>query len=124
MDFPSLRASQTESLHGKYNAQTLTQSKIRQYDKWSKTRLSKSFIIRDFLFSTESAAMGLSNLPEDRSMVLRAGKALCEQVLEAVLTHFGRFAITFGYQCREAIEADSRSGKRLNPRGSNPHQWD
>ena len=103
----------------------MLKAQILEYEGVSRTRLSKNFILRDFLFSTESACMGLSNLPEDPAMVVRAGKALCEKILEPLLEHFGRFAITFGYQCREAIEQGmSEAQKRANPRSSNPHQWD
>ena len=104
---------------------TALKAQILEYENVKNTRLSKNFILGDFMFSTEAACMGLSNFPEDPAMVVRAGRALCEKVLEPVLDHFGRFAITFGYQCREAIEADiSESARRTNPRSSNPHQWD
>ncbi len=69
--------------------------------------------------------MELPNLPDDYEMVVRSGKALCDRVLEPVLEKFGRFWITFGYMCRQAIEADMpESAKHANPRSSNPHQWD
>lgn len=88
-------------------------------------RLSKNFILRDFLYSTECAAMGLSNYPENPEMVIRAGKALSKKVLEPILAHFGRFAITFGYQCRAGVERQMSERKRTeNPRSSSPHHWD
>lgn len=89
------------------------------------TRLSKNFLLRDFLYSTECAALGFSNYPDDVDMVTRAGKALCEKVLEPILEHFGEFSIIFGYQCRAGIEAAWSAKKRAeNPRSSSPHQWD
>lgn len=58
-------------------------------------------------------------------MVVRAGVALCEKVLEPVLAKFGRFAITFGYQCRAALEAGWPASQRQErARSSSPHQWD
>lgn len=114
MDFSSPRTNQARLLDGKSHAQSLTQSEIHEYDKWNKTRLSKNFILRDFLFSTECAVMGLSNNPEDPAMVVRAGQALCEKVLEPILARFGRFAaITFGYQCREVSASTSRCTQLL-----------
>ena len=113
------------SFLGESGTRNALKAKIPEWDSVSRTRLSKNFILRDFLYSSESARMGLSNLPEDPQMVIRSGKALCEKILEPVLDHFGRFAITFGYQCREAIEADMpASARRANPRSSNPHMWD
>lgn len=91
---------------------------------WSQanlTRLSKHFILRDFLYSTEASLMGLANHPEDLDMVIRAGKALCEKVLEPITEQFGRPAITYGYACRDAIEAGYEI---TNPKSSAPHQWD
>src|SRR5450759_3172396 len=108
---------------GESRARSVLSAQILKYADLEKTRLSKNFILRDFLFSTESACMGLSNFPEDPAMVIRAGKALCEKILEPVLERFGRCAITFGYQCREAIE-HSMSAQKQNPRSSSPHQYD
>ena len=95
------------------------------YETLARTRLSRNFILRDFLFSTESAALGLSNYPEHPEQAIAAGRALCESILEPLLAHFGRFAITFGYQCRRAIETGMpTSVRRSNPCSSSPHQWD
>ncbi len=99
-------------------------AKFRQYDDLALTRLSKHFILRDFLFSTESAVLGLSNLPEDNEMVIRAGKALCDKILEPIIAQFGDLSITFGYQCREAIEYGLSADRLVNPRSSSPHQYD
>ena len=88
-------------------------------------RLSKNFILRDLLFSTESAARGLTNYPEDTEQVIKSGKALCKKVLEPVLARWGRFAICFGYQSREAIEWGwSKAKREANSHSSNPHQFD
>lgn len=98
---------------------------FRQYSALAKTRLSKNFVLRDFLFSTESAVLGLSNYPEHPEQVILAGKALCEKILEPVLERFGKFSITFGYQSRETVEHGWSPEKRqANLHNSNPHQWD
>jgi hypothetical protein len=108
-----------------YQAKRLTQPTTREYEALGRVRLSQNFILRDFMFSTDGACRGLSNFPEDPDMVIRAGKALCEKVLEPVLAKFGRFAITFGYQSREGLEfswpKEKREAKGCN---SNPHMWD
>ena len=117
----SLPLSPTISVANRRSAKQLAAA----YESLARTRLSQNFILRDFLFSTEAAAMGLSNFPEHPELVIAAGQALCETLLEPILAHFGRFAITFGYQCREAIEADMPlSARRSNHRSSNPHSWD
>jgi hypothetical protein len=96
-----------------------------ELDALAKVRLSRNFILRDFLFSTEAASLGLSNYPENPELVIHSGKALCEKVLEPILDHFGQFAITFGYQNREGIEYRwSKQRKLENSRSSSPHNWD
>lgn len=96
-----------------------------RYEALARVRLSKNYILRELLFSTECAARGLTNYPEDPDMVIRAGKALCEKVLEPVLAEWGRFFLTFGFQSREGIEWGwSKAKREANPRSSNPHQYD
>ena len=96
-----------------------------QYEALARVRLSKHYILRDFLFSTECAARGLSNYPEDPDMVIRAGKALCEKLLEPIRERWGHVITTFGYQSREDIEWGWSKGRReANRHSSSPHMWD
>lgn len=125
MDSLSSLGQKCQKIEGKFVSRRSLKTRLQAFDTVNKTRLSKNFLLRDFMYSTEAAVMGLTNLPEDWGMVIRAGKALCEKIMEPILEHFGQFAITFGYQCREAIEADmSLSVRRAAPRSSNPHMWD
>ena len=96
-----------------------------QYEALARVRLSKHYILRDFLFSTECAARGLTNYPEDPDMVIRAGKALCEKVLEPIRERWGHAFLTFGYQSREGIEWGwSKVRREANRNSSSPHQFD
>ena len=84
---------------------TFDKALYNQYESLCLTRLSPNFILRDFMFSAEAAACEHSNFPsDDVEQVIKSGKQLCTQVLEPVLEHFGRFALTFGYQNRITIE--------------------
>lgn len=97
----------------------------QDYEALARVRLSKGYIARELLFSSDSAAWGLSNFPEDTEMFIRAGKALCEKILEPVQEHWGKCAITFGYQSREGIEHGwSKAERDAHPRSSCPHQFD
>lgn len=96
----------------------------QEYEVLARVRLSKSFLLRPLLFSTECAARGFTNWPEDTAMVIRAGKSLCEKVLEPVLAQWGQFGITFGYMSREGLEHGWSMAERAHPRSSCPHQWD
>lgn len=98
----------------------------KKYEELSLIRLSRNFILRDFLFSTEAAVCGHSNYPTDNiGQVVESGKLLCSKVLEPILEHFGRFAITFGYQGRETMEHSWSDQERAEKKhSSSPHHWD
>lgn len=98
----------------------------KKYERLSRTRLSKNFILRDFLFSTEAAVCGHSNYPTDNvDQVIASGRLLCSKVLEPILERFGRFAITFGYQGRDTMERLFSDQEKVDKKAlSSPHHWD
>lgn len=97
----------------------------QEYEALARTRLSKHYILRDFLFSIESSVLGFSNYPEHPQLVIDAGRAICEKVLEPIHAQFGRPALTFGYMSRQTIEFGMTDAERdTNPHSSNPHNWD
>lgn len=98
----------------------------KRYEELSLTRLSPNFILRDFMFSTEAAVCGHSNFSTDNiEQVIESGKQLCSKVLEPILEHFGRFAITFGYQNRDTMEREFSVQDKLDKKySSTPHHWD
>lgn len=105
------------------NAELRRQS--AEYDAYTRTRLTKNFILRDFLYSSDSDFRGIRNTPQDRQVVLRSARKLATEILEPIVEKFGKLHITFGYQSKEGIEADwSPSKKKLNPKSSSPHQFD
>ena len=64
-------------------------------------RLSKTFFMRDFLFSDIAAIHGLPNVPDDPDLAIRAGTRLCEDLLEPLQDRFGRIAIRSAYRSCE-----------------------
>lgn len=64
---------------------------------FGRVRLSKSFFMRDFLFSDIAAIHGLANIPDDPDLAVAAGKQLCEQLLEPLQDVFGRIAVRSAY---------------------------
>lgn len=114
-----------KSLFPTYSSTAALRQASAEYDKFTRTRLSKNFILRDFLYSSDSDFRGISNMPEDRELVIRSGKALCQNILEPITEKFGKLFITFGFQAKDGIEADWSPAKRKeNPRSSSPHCWD
>ena len=66
---------------------------VKALEGLGRTRLSKSFFLRDFLFSDIAAIHGLANVPDDPELAIAAGTRLCEELLEPLNATFGRIAI-------------------------------
>lgn len=89
-------------------------------------RLSKSFFMRDFLFSDIAAVHGLANIPDDPDLAIAAGTQLCERLLEPLQDTFGRIAIRSAYRSREVNEFGhkNRLNCASNAANSAAHIWD
>jgi len=66
-----------------------------------RVRLSKSFFMRDMLYSEVAMAHGFNNAPDDPALAIRAGSELCRQLLEPLQDHWGRIAIRSAYRSCE-----------------------
>jgi len=71
---------------------------VKVLEDFGRVRLSKSFFMRDFLFSDIAAVHGLSNVPDDPDLAIAAGTRLCEELLEPLQECFGRLAIRSAYR--------------------------
>jgi hypothetical protein len=74
---------------------------VRSIEAFTRTRLSSSFFIRDFLYSETAATNGMNNLPEDPDLPIAAGQSLCENLLEPLQNTFRCLAIRSAYRSRE-----------------------
>ena len=100
--------------------------------EFGRIRLSKSFFMRDFLYSDIAAVHGLNNAPDDPDLAVAAGKRLCEDLLEPLQDRFGRIAIRSAYRSSEVNGLGNqlqRAGKAGYNCGSNDsnfagHIWD
>lgn len=99
---------------------------VHAAEEFSRTLLSKSFLMRDFLFSEIAAIEGFSNLPDDPKLAIAAGRGLCENLLEPLQATFGRLAIRSAYRspevngfgCRHRLSCASNEKNRAR------HIWD
>lgn len=66
-----------------------------------RVRLSKTFFMRDFLFSDIATIHGLANIPNDPDLAIAAGTRLCEELLEPLQDVFGRIAVRSAYRSPE-----------------------
>lgn len=65
---------------------------------FGRARLSKSFFMRDFLFSEIASLHGFNNVPDDPELAIAAGSRLCQELLEPIQDTFGRIAVRSAYR--------------------------
>ena len=95
-------------------------------EELGRVRLSASFFMRDFLYSEISNVHGIPNVPDDPELAIRAGKRLCEDLLEPLQAAFGRIAIRSAYRS-PAVNAYGNENKlscASNERNYARHIWD
>ncbi len=99
---------------------------LRDIENFGRVRLSKSFYMRDFLHSEISQFEGIPNLPSDPELAIRAGKRLCEDLLEPLQDTFGRIAIRSAYRSATINDIGHRKGYGCasNWRNFARHIWD
>ncbi|HLQ92485.1 MAG TPA: hypothetical protein VK148_20885 [Xanthobacteraceae bacterium] len=111
-------------LNGRYSSRA--PKGVRAAEEFTRTRLSKSFFMRDFLFSEIAAIEGLSNLPGDPKLAIAAGRGLCENLLEPLQATFGRLAIRSAYRSPEVngFGCSHRLSCASNEKNRARHTWD
>jgi hypothetical protein len=97
-----------------------------------RTQLSRSFFMREMLYSEVAMIHGLNNAPDFPDLAVEAGKRLCGDVLEPLQERWGRIAIRSAYRSREVngfCNEMQRKGKSGYTCASNEdnyarHIWD
>lgn len=79
----------------------LSPGSVRSLEKLGRVRLSKSFFMRDFLYSEVANFYRIPNIPDDSDLAIESGKRLCEEILEPLQAAFGRISIRSGYRSSE-----------------------
>lgn len=99
---------------------------VNGLEEFGRVRLSKSFFMRDFLFSDIAAIHGLANVPDDPELAIAAGTRLCEELLEPLQDRFGRLAIRSAYRSCEVNALGNERGFNCARNESNyaGHIWD
>jgi hypothetical protein len=99
---------------------------VKALEDLGRVRLSKTFFLRDFLFSDIAALHGLSNVPDDPSLAIAAGTRLCEELLEPLQDRFGRIAIRSAFRNRTVNALGNARGFNCsrNEASYADHIWD
>lgn len=74
---------------------------VQTLTDFGRVRLSKTFFMRDFLFSDIASVHGFNNVPDNPDLAIAAGTRLCEDLLEPLQDKFGRLAIRSAYRSKE-----------------------
>jgi hypothetical protein len=99
---------------------------VKGLETLGRVRLSKHFFLRDFLYSDVAAIYGLSNIPDDPDLAIAAGKQLCEELLEPLVSAFGSIAIRSAYRSAEVNRVCNEKGENCasNEKNAAAHIWD
>lgn len=99
---------------------------VRAAEAFSRVRLSRTFFMRDFLYSEIAAIEGMANLPDDLDLAIAAGRGLCENLLEPLQATFGRLAIRSAYRSPQvnAFGCAHRLSCASNEKNRARHTWD
>ena len=71
---------------------------MKALEELGRVRLSKSFFMRDFLYSEISNYFGVPNIPDDPELAIEAGTKLCEELLEPLSDAFGGITVRSAYR--------------------------
>lgn len=71
---------------------------MKALESLGRVRLSKSFFMRDFLYSEIANFYEMQNIPVDPDLTIEVGKKLCEELLEPLNATFGRLEIRSAYR--------------------------
>jgi hypothetical protein len=99
---------------------------LQALEKFGRTRLSKNFFMRDFLYSEIAHMYGMQNIPADPDLAIAAGSRLCEELLEPLNATFGRIAIRSAYRSEAVNHFGNERGFNCGSNESNyaGHIWD
>jgi hypothetical protein len=103
-----------------------TPKSVRGAEDFGRIRLSKSFFMREFLYSEIANIHGLTNLPENPDIAVVAGKNLCTELLEPLQDTFGCISIRSGYRSPKVNQlGNDRYGNcASNEADKGRHIWD
>jgi hypothetical protein len=103
-----------------------TPQSVDSLENLGRVRLSRTFFMRDFLYSEISNHYGKPNVPENPHLAIQNGRRLCEELLEPLQTTFGRIAVRSAYRSPGINSLGNEKGHKCGSNESNfaAHIWD
>ncbi len=95
-------------------------------EELGRVRLSRSFFLRDFLYSEIANFYGASNVPENPNLAIEVGSRLCQELLEPLNATFGRIAVRSSFRSSSINALGNEKGHNCASNGKNfaGHIWD
>jgi hypothetical protein len=101
---------------------------VKALEGFGRVQLSKTFFMRDFLYSEISQIEGIPNIPDDPDKAISVAKQFCELLLEPLQDKFGRVAIRSAYRSPAVNAKGAENGNQYNcaanERNYAAHIWD
>jgi hypothetical protein len=99
---------------------------VEALENLGRVRLSRSFFMRDFLYSEIANFYGEPNIPENPDITVANGKRLCEELLEPLNATFGRIGIRSAYRSPAINALGNEKGHNCGSNEKNfaSHIWD
>lgn len=99
---------------------------VKALEEFGRERLSKSFFMRDFLYSDIAVIAQIPNIPDDPDLAITAGSRLCDDILEPLQDRFGRLAIRSAYRSCAVNEYGNKNKLNCASNEANyaHHIWD
>lgn len=99
---------------------------VAALENLGRIRLSRSFFMRDFLYSEIANHYGVPNVPENPDLAVEVGTRLCEELLEPLNATFGRIAIRSAYRSPTVNALGNEKGHSCasNTKNYAGHIWD
>lgn len=99
---------------------------VKALENLGRVPLSRSFFMREFLYSEISNFYGVPNIPEKPDVAIANGERLCAELLEPLQATFGRIAIRSAYR---SPKVNALGNEKKHNCGSNEsnyarHIWD
>jgi len=99
---------------------------MRALERLGRVQLSKSFFMRDMLYSEIGNFYGIPNIPVYPGTAIKTGQQLCEELLEPLQDKFGRISIRSAYRSPtiNAYGSKNELGCMRNSKNYARHIWD
>lgn len=99
---------------------------MRGLENFGRVRLSANFYMRDFLYSEIADFHGIPNVPDDPDLAVKAGRQLCQVLLEPLQATFGRIAVRGSYRSAAVNGFGNAEGMNCakNDTSAAYHIWD